>query len=172
MMYFKSYLFIRDIQATEEYRSRKGEMYQYGIIFYLIAAIFASLEVTWGAIVSFIIATTLSTIGKFVLLRTRDKGIVPSNLIIEDNTITLLNIRFNIYELENLRLNLLNYEGGPSFSQYQNAQGDENEVMFTLEGKHLKYNFYIPSGWHYNELINYFQEKKLKYKAKEGLLWT
>lgn len=171
-MYFKSYLFNRDIKATEEYRSRKGEMYQYGLVFYLVAAIFALLEVVWVAIVSFIIATALSTIGKFILLRTKDKGTIPSDLIIEDDTITLLNRSFNIYELENLHFNLMNYEGGPSFNQYKNAQGDENEVMFTLDGKHLKYNFYIPSGWHYAELINCFQEKKLKYRAKEGLLWT
>ena len=171
-MFLKSYLFIKDEERTLANRTRRERTYLIGIIIYLVAIVFLILEITSMAIVCFILGSILIFTGKFILIYTPNKGAIPGEFIIDNNDVIILKNRYKIQELKELSFNLVTYEDGPSFNQFKKAEGNENEVSFRLNDKLLKMNFYIPTSRHYIDLIDYLEERKIKYQANKGFPWT
>ena len=143
-----------------------------GILICLFGFVFYLLDYFTAAFIFVSIGTILLSIGKLVLVYTKDKGITPSNLLITDDEITLLNKTFRIDELKDLKFNLIDYDGIPSWDQFKKPEGNANELSFMLNNKLLRMNFFIPSSKHYTDLIDFLEEKKIKYQAVKGFPWT
>ena len=171
-MLLKSYLFIKDEERTLNNRTRKERTYLVGILIYLVAIVFLILEIASIAIVCLLFGSILIFIGKFILIYTPNKGAIPGEFVIDNDDVIILKNRYKIHELKELSFNLVTYEDGPSFNQFKKAEGNENEVSFRLKDKLLKMNFYIPTGKHYVDLIDYLEERKINYQANTGFPWT
>ena len=171
-MLLKSYLFIRDEDRTRAYREKKRRTYLFGILSFLIGIVFLVLEVISLAALFGILGMILMSIGQFILAYTPDKGAFSGNFMIDSDQITILDNSYKIKELENLSFSLVTYDGGPSFDRYKNAEGNENEISYSLNGKSLKMNFYIPTIKHYVDLIDYLEENNINFRANRGFPWT
>ncbi len=171
-MRFKTYIFVKDQEGTKSKRESRKQVYLLGILCALIGIVFYLLEFGMIAFILIFIGSILYSVGKLVLLNTKDKGITPSNLLITDNEITLLNKTFQIEEMNDLSFNLVDYEGIPSWDQFKKPEGNANELSFLLNNKLVKMNFFIPSSKHYAELIDFLEEKKIKFQALKGFPWT
>ena len=170
-MEFKTYIFIKDEEGTKRKRKISRRTYLLGIISLLIGVVFIILNDGLATFIFISLGSILTGVGKLILAFTKDKGKMPANLLITDSEIIISNKTFRIDELKELSFNLVNYKGGPTMDQFKIPEGNENEISFLQDGKIVKLNFLIQTIKYYKDLIDFFEERKINYKAIKGFPW-
>ena len=171
-MLLKSYLFMKDEERTLSDRKKKERLYLVGIIIFLLGILFLILEIVSMAILCGIMGMIVMYVGQFILIYAPVKGTLLGEFIIDNDEVVILKSRYKIVEIKDLSFILVTYEDGPLFNKFKKAEGNENVVSFRLDDKLLTMNFFIRTGKEYIDLIDYLDERKIRYKANTGFPWT
>jgi hypothetical protein len=169
-MHFKSFVFERDKERTEEQETLLQRPVLIGVLLFLISVVFMILELIGLAIFFLLTGVTTYNIARWRKFKAKDVGRRPASLEITDEHILLNQEKFNLNELEDLFLEIIDCEREISGSMYSMAQGTTNSMSFKFQGKPIHFNFYIGNLRHYNDLIEFCEERGIAHKARKSWL--